>query len=76
MARLIFMAIIAISGTVAWAQSSDLALPSIGASADTLISPEQERRIGVSMLREFRAHNLVLDDPLFSDYLSGLGYRL
>lgn len=76
MARLIFMAIIAISGTVAWAQSSDLALPDIGASADTLISPEQERRIGVSMMREFRAHNLVLDDPLFSDYLNGLGYRL
>lgn len=76
MARLIFMAIIAISGTLASAQSSDLALPDIGASADTLISPLQERRIGVSMMRQFRAHNLVLDDPLFSDYLNGLGYRL
>jgi len=72
--KLIFLCIIGLGSGAAWSQ--DIALPDIGASADRLISPEQERRIGVGMMREFRAHDLVLEDPLVNDYLRGLGYRL
>lgn len=51
-------------------------LPDIGSSAATAVSPTELREYGASVLRELRAYNLVFDDPLVSDYLRSLGYRL
>jgi len=72
----IFAAIIAFCAILPGAFAADVELPDIGASADRLVSPDEERRYGESMLREFRRQNLVLEDPLVADYLRSLGYRL
>jgi beta-barrel assembly-enhancing protease len=72
----ILIAIIAFCCMLPAAFAGDLELPDIGASADRLVSPEEESRYGESMLREFRRQNLVLEDPLVADYLRSLGYRL
>jgi beta-barrel assembly-enhancing protease len=58
------------------AASGNIALPDMGASADRLLSPEEESRYGESLLRELRRQNLIIEDPLVADYLRALGYRL
>ncbi|HET9818411.1 MAG TPA: M48 family metalloprotease [Rhodanobacteraceae bacterium] len=58
------------------AQQADVRLPSLGSSADTIISPQEARQYGAQFLRELRAAHLVLDDPQVDQYLNTLGYRL
>jgi beta-barrel assembly-enhancing protease len=54
----------------------DIRLPDLGSSADALISPQDAQDYGASMLRQMRAMDMVVDDPLLDDYLNDLGYRL
>jgi beta-barrel assembly-enhancing protease len=54
----------------------DIRLPDLGSSANALISPQEAQDYGASMLRQMRALNMVLDDPLLDDYINDLGYRL
>lgn len=51
-------------------------LPSIGDSVATGMSPEQERRTGEGVIRNIRRAGGILDDPLTTDYINQLGYRL
>jgi predicted Zn-dependent protease len=51
-------------------------LPDLGSSADALISPQDAQDYGAAMLRQMRALDMVLDDPLLDDYINDLGYRL
>ncbi|MEO7068095.1 MAG: M48 family metalloprotease [Rhodanobacter sp.] len=51
-------------------------LPDLGSSANALISPQEAQDYGASMLRQMRALNMVVDDPLLDDYINDLGYRL
>lgn len=73
--RILIALAIATLSLVASAQDGSR-LPDLGSSAGTLRSPEQNRRIGASVLRQIRAANLLLDDPLLRQYINGLGYRL
>lgn len=74
-ALLTFAATLALSLPVA-AQQADVRLPSLGSSADTVISPQEAKQYGAQFLRELRAAHLVLDDPQVDQYLHTLGYRL
>jgi predicted Zn-dependent protease len=58
------------------AQQADVRLPSLGSSADTVMSPQEAAAYGAEFLRELRAAHLVLDDPQVDQYLRTLGYRL
>lgn len=58
------------------ARESGVRLPDIGSSAGAIMSPQQQRAYGASMLHELRSYHLVLDDPLLVDYLNSVGYRL
>ncbi len=51
-------------------------LPDLGSSANALISPQEAQDYGASMLRQMRALDMVVDDPLLDDYINDLGYRL
>ena len=66
----------AVIAGLAGAEENGVRLPDIGSSAASAISPEEMKDYGASMLHEMRAYNLVFDDPLVSDYLHSLGYRL
>lgn len=70
------VALLAVLTGVAGARDADVKLPDIGSSAGTLMSPVEMQEYGASMLYEMRAYNLVLDDPLLSDYINSLGFRL
>jgi len=53
------------------------ALPDLGSAADAPISPQMERRIGESVVRDIRARDpSYLDDPEIEDYLGAIGARL
>jgi predicted Zn-dependent protease len=60
----------------ALAQQSDVRLPSLGSSADAVMSPQEAQAYGAEFLRELRAAHLVMDDPQVDQYLRTLGYRL
>jgi len=52
-------------------------LPDLGGAGETTISPQVERRIGESIMREIRASDpAYMDDPEVARYLDGLGRRL
>ncbi len=51
-------------------------LPDLGGSAQTVLSPQEAKQYGASMLHQMRAMHMVLDDPLVHDYLNDVGYRL
>src|SRR6185437_2886293 len=72
---LAFAAAVALSLPAA-AQQADVRLPSLGSSADTIMSPQEADQYGAEFLRELRAAHLVMDDPQVDQYLRTLGYRL
>ncbi len=76
MPKLLPLLLAAACSGLAGAQESGVRLPDIGSSAASIASPEEMREYGASMLRELRSYNLVFDDPLVSDYINSLGYRL
>ena len=51
-------------------------LPDFGSSADVVLSTSEQRRLGSVFMRSVRAALPVIDDPLLSDYIEGLGGRL
>lgn len=58
------------------AQDKDVRLPDLGSSANALISPQEAQEYGAAMLRQMRALDMVVDDPMLDDYINDLGYRL
>ena len=54
----------------------NIRLPDLGSSANALISDQQAKDYGGAMLRQMRALDMVVDDPLLDDYINNLGYRL
>ncbi|HWU77587.1 MAG TPA: M48 family metalloprotease [Rhodanobacter sp.] len=58
------------------AAQDDVRLPDLGSSANALISPQEAQDYGASMLRQMRALDMVVDDPLLDDYINDLGHRL
>jgi predicted Zn-dependent protease len=52
-------------------------LPDLGDSGQVELTPQLERRIGESIMRDMRLHDpAFLDDAEASEYLNALGYRL
>ncbi len=56
--------------------AQDNRLPDIGSSADTVLSPAQQREYGEMTLSQLRNYNYTLDDPLVLGWLQTLGERL
>ena len=52
------------------AQDKDVRLPDLGSSANALISPQEAQEYGASMLRQMRALDMVVDDPMLDDYIN------
>ena len=58
------------------AQSRPEALPQMGSSAASLITPADEARYGAMLMRELRRQDLLVADPLVEGWLQGLGFRV
>jgi len=51
-------------------------LPDLGDYAQTVLPPQEERRIGEEIMRDIRASGELVNDIEVTDYLGALGYRL
>lgn len=51
-------------------------LPRLGDSTSSVVSPEQEYRLGRAWLRQLRAQAPIIQDPLIHEYFYDLVYRL
>jgi len=51
-------------------------LPDLGEASQTVFSPQQERHIGESIMRDIRTSRDLVDDAEITDYLNALGARL
>lgn len=51
-------------------------LPDLGDPTGTILTPEQEHRLGRAWLRSLRSQAPILQDPLVQDYVEHLVYRL
>ena len=51
-------------------------LPDLGDAVQADFSPAQERKLGITIVREMRATGEYMNDPEVNDYLNALGHRL
>ncbi|GBG13651.1 peptidase M48 [Novimethylophilus kurashikiensis] len=51
-------------------------LPDLGDYSQTVLPPQEERRIGEEIMREIRASGEMVSDVEVADYIGALGYRL
>jgi predicted Zn-dependent protease len=57
--------------------SAQMSLPDLGDSSSSALSPQLERKLGESVMREIRLNEpSFVDDPEIDEYLNSLGYKL
>lgn len=72
-ALLILTAALLAAGTL---NAADGDLPSLGTAGGSSISIADEYQLGLQIMREVRRSGALLDDPLITEYLQGIGTRL
>jgi len=71
---LCLVAVLALVTPRAWAQSS---LPDLGDATSSILSPQMERRLGESVMREIRmSEPNFVDDAEINEYINTLGFKL
>ena len=58
------------------AQTSRVNLPELGNSASNVLSDSQEKEYAEGLLRQMRAYELLIEDPLINDFFSDMGFNL
>ena len=58
------------------AQTSRVNLPELGNSASNVLSNSQEKEYAEGLLRQMRAYELLIEDPLINDFFSDMGFNL
>jgi len=58
------------------AQTEQLDLPDMGASANAILSRAEEAEYAQALVRQMRAYEVLNEDPLISAYFEDMGYRL
>lgn len=67
-------ALLALAMPLGWAQGS---LPDLGEASSSVLSPQLERKLGESVMRDIRFNEpSYVDDPEINEYLNTLGYKL
>jgi predicted Zn-dependent protease len=58
------------------AQTNRVHLPELGNSASDVLSASEEREYAEGLIRQLRAYELLVEDPLISDFFSDMGFNL
>jgi predicted Zn-dependent protease len=73
----IFLAVLVTSISLSSiAQTGRVHLPELGNSASDVLSNKEEREYAQSLIRQMRAYELLVEDPLIHDFFSDMGYNL
>jgi beta-barrel assembly-enhancing protease len=63
-------------GTLPSLRAGTIVLPDIASVADSALTPAEDQRLGRDFMRSLRRTEPVVEDPLLSEYIDGLGQRL
>jgi predicted Zn-dependent protease len=74
--RLLLALLTACVSLTSVAQTERLNLPDMGASADTILSRQEEEEYAKALVRQMRAYEVLLEDPLINGFFENMGYRL
>jgi len=58
------------------AQSGRIDLPELGNSASDVLSNSEEKKYAEGLIRQMRAYELLIEDPLITDFFSDMGFNL
>ncbi len=58
------------------AQTGRVNLPELGNSASNVLSTAEEREYAEGLIRQMRAYELLIEDPLINDFFSDMGFNL
>ena len=73
----IFIAsLVAVVSLSSIAQTGRVHLPELGNSASNVLSNSEEREYAESLIRQMRAYELLVEDPLINDFFSDMGFSL
>ena len=64
-----------VSPRFTWSAAGD-DLPDFGDISGSLLTPAEEQRLGKAFMRQIRASEPVIEDPLLEDYIKDLGDTL
>jgi predicted Zn-dependent protease len=76
LSRLLVALLTAGTSLVSVAQTERLSLPDMGASAETILSRKEEEDYARALVRQMRAYEVLVEDPLISGFFRDMGYRL
>lgn len=74
--RNLFVASFILLATLSLPASASFNLPDLGSSASNRISPQLAEQIGAAYIRQARAQQKFIEDPLLLNYLNTLGQKL
>jgi predicted Zn-dependent protease len=69
-------AAIACTSLASVAQDDRIDMPDMGASADTILSRQEEAEYARALIRQMRAYEVLNEDPLINAFFSDMGFRL
>jgi predicted Zn-dependent protease len=74
--RLLAALLVAVVSLSAVGQSGRVNLPELGNSASDVLSASEEQEYAEGLIRQMRAYELLIEDPLINDFFSDMGYNL
>jgi predicted Zn-dependent protease len=74
--QVLVAALIAAVSLSSIAQTGRVNLPELGNSASNVLSNAEEREYAESLIRQMRAYELLIEDPLINDFFSDMGFNL
>ena len=74
--RCLLAPLIALFSLSSVAQNDRIPLPDMGNSASSILSQKEEQEYAQALLRQMRAYEALVEDPLISAYFENMGFRL
>jgi len=74
--QVLITVLIAVVSLSSIAQTGRVNLPELGNSASEVLSTSEEREYAEGLIRQMRAYELLIDDPLINDFFSDMGFNL
>lgn len=74
--RFLLALMVAAASLSSIAQTGRVELPELGNSASDVLSTAEEREYADNLIRQLRAYDLLVEDPLISDFFSDMGFSL
>ncbi|MEE4218340.1 MAG: M48 family metalloprotease [Xanthomonadales bacterium] len=74
--KILIAMVVMLTSLACVAQTEQLDLPDMGASADAILSRSEEEAYAKALVHQMRAYEVLEEDPLISAFFEDMGYRL